>query len=488
MNLLGTATTILDLHQQLTAKKISAVELLAKFLVEVDKKDKALNVFVNQTRDKAEVIAKKVDQEIKAGKEISSIAGIPVALKDNFNWIDTYTTASSNILKNYISPYNSTVVERLLKDDAVIIGKTNMDAFAHGSSTETSDFGPTKNPNDPSRVPGGSSGGSAAAVAAGMACYAIGSETAGSVRGPAAWCGIFGFAPTYGRISRYGVVAMGSSLDRPGVLANSVEDCAIVTDVMSGKDSLDATTIPEPSTKYYKNLSATNTKLKIGIPKQFLDSRIDSEVSARTQEVVKKLERLGATIREIDLLDPKYSMAVYTIVCRSEVSSNLARIDGIRYGYQTEEKFASIMEQITHNRGEGFGNEAKQRSLTGAYTLASGYYDAYYKKAQQVRTLIIEDFARAFTEVDLIIGPTMPTVAPTIGVTANNPLFGELADILAEPSALAGLPCISVPAGLNSEKLPIGVQIIGPQFSEQAVLNLAYLYQEKILPQFAENY
>lgn len=475
-----TKQTITTLRKGLTNNEFSAVELAQEYAKAIDAKAKELNVFVSETREQAMEAAKAVDAKIAAGKEIAEIAGIPSALKDNFNWIGTRTTASSKILDQYISPYNATVTQRLLDHDAVILGKTNMDAFAHGSSTETSDYGVTKNPFDVTRVAGGSSGGSAVAVATNMACYAIGSETAGSVRGPAAWCNIYGFAPTFGRNSRYGVVAMGSSLDRPGVLANSVLDCAIVTDVISGHDPKDATSIPEASTAYAKKLSAEKTNWTIGIPRQFLDDRIEKDVAEAVRSAVEKYEKLGARIIEIDLLDPKYSIAVYTIVMRSEVSSNLGRIDGIRYGHISQQKAETVLDQLAYNRGEGFGNEALQRSMTGAYTLSAGYYDAYYKKAQRVRTLIIQDFANAFKKVDLIIGPTMPNVAPKIGVTKNNPMYGELTDVLTEPSALAGLPCISVPVGLNSEGLPIGMQIFGPQFQEQAVLDLAYLYEQRI--------
>jgi aspartyl-tRNA(Asn)/glutamyl-tRNA(Gln) amidotransferase subunit A len=273
---------------------------------------------------------------------------------------------------------------------------------------------------------------------------------------------------------------MGSSLDRPGVLANSVVDCALVIDVIAGRDERDATSIQEGKVNFTKGLSAEKTNFTLGIPKQFLDDRIDSEVSLKVLEAIRKLEKLGAKIVEIDLLDPKYAIAVYTILCRSEVSSNLARIDGIRYGHNSLEKANSILDQLALNRSEGFGNEAKQRSMTGAYSLSAGYYDAYYKKAQKVRTLLIEDFAKAFENVDLIVGPTMPSVAPEIGVTKDNPLFGELADMLTESSALAGLPCISVPVGNNSKNLPIGMQIFGPQFKEQDVLNLAYVYETKV--------
>jgi aspartyl-tRNA(Asn)/glutamyl-tRNA(Gln) amidotransferase subunit A len=472
--------TITSLHDSLIHKEFSSVELTEEYYRNIEKNDKDINAYVSLTKEIAIDQAKAIDEKINNGDKIGLISGIPLALKDNFNLIDTKTTASSNILKDYISPYNATVVERLIEAGSVILGKTNMDAFAHGSSTETSDFGVTKNAIDQNRVAGGSSGGSASAVATDMATYGIGSETAGSVRGPAAWNGIYGFAPTFGRNSRYGVMAMASSLDRPGVLANSVEDCAIVTDVIDGVDKRDATSIQEKSTNYAGKLSVDKKDWKLGIPKQFMDSRIDKEVSERCMSIIKEYEKLGAKITEIDLLDPKYSIAVYTVLCRSEVSSNLARIDGIRYGHHSDQKVESIIEQVLMNRGEGFGNEAKQRSMTGAYTLSVGHFDAYYLKAQKVRTLIIEDFKKAFESVDLIVGPTMPTVAPKIGVTKNNPIFGELADILTEPSALAGLPCISIPVGNNSEGLPIGMQIFGAQMHEQDVLDLAYIFEQKI--------
>jgi aspartyl-tRNA(Asn)/glutamyl-tRNA(Gln) amidotransferase subunit A len=472
--------TILELNKSLKNKEFSSSELVSEYFKNIEAKEKEINAFVTLTKEKALTNAQLVDGKINSGEEISLIAGIPCALKDNFSWENVRTTASSKILDDYIAPYNATVTQRLLDSDVVFVGKANMDAFAHGSSTETSDYGVTKNPYDTSRVPGGSSGGSSAAVAADMCAYAIGSETAGSVRGPASWCNLYGFAPTYGRFSRYGVIAMGSSLDRPGILANSVVDCAIVSDVISGRDEHDATSIPEGKTNYYKNLSNKNTNIKIGIPKQFLDERIDEVTRQMNLDVIKKYEKLGAKIIELDLLDPKYSMAVYTIICRSEVSSNLARIDGIRYGHVSTEYAETILDQIRLNRGEGFGNEAKQRSMTGAYALSSGYYDAYYKKAQRVRTLIIEDFKNAFQKVDLIMGPTMPGPAPKIGVTKDNPLFGEMADLLTEPSALSGLPCINIPIGFNKEGLPIGLQIFGPQFKEQEIFDSAYIFETLI--------
>lgn len=464
--------TIKQVQKDFENKKYSSEELLEETIKTIETHDPEYHAYVSTTFEKARESLKSDDKR--------PLWGIPAAIKDNFNWIGTKTTASSNILKNYLSPYNATVTQRLLDNSACIVGKTNMDAFAHGSSTETSDFFTTLNPFDTSRVAGGSSGGSATAVALNMSVYSIGSETAGSVRGPAAWCGLVGFAPTFGRISRYGVIAMGSSLDRPGVMTNSVEDVAILHKLLSGQDKYDATSIQEPPQDLTNKLEENKKNLKIGMPRQYFDDRIDPDVLKNVLESIKLLEKQGAKIVEIDLLDPKYSIAVYTVVQRSEVSSNLARIDGIRYGHFSQENAESLLDQIALNRGEGFGHEAIQRSMTGAYTLSSGYYDAYYKKAQQVRTLIIRDFESAFKEVDVIMAPTMPTTAPKLGVTKNNPIFGELADVLTEPSALAGLPCISIPTGFDRNGLPIGTQIIGSQFDEKSVLTTAYLF-EKLL-------
>lgn len=464
--------TIRQVQKDFEIKKYNPKELLEETIKTIEEKDSEYHAFVSTTFEKARE-ALKFDNR-------KALWGIPAALKDNFNWIGTKTTASSNILKNYTSPYNATVTQRLLDNSACIVGKTNMDAFAHGSSTESSDFFTTLNPFDVTRVAGGSSGGSATAVALNMSIYSIGSETAGSVRGPAAWCGLVGFAPTFGRISRYGVIAMGSSLDRPGVMTNSVEDVAILHKFLSGQDKYDATTIQEPPQDLTNELKNHKKNLKIGLPRQYFDDRIDPDVLENVLESIKLLEKQGAEVIEIDLLDPKYSIAVYTVVQRSEVSSNLARIDGIRYGHFSEENAKSLLDQIALNRGEGFGHEAIQRSMTGAYALSSGYYDAYYKKAQQVRTLIIRDFDKAFENVDVIMAPTMPTTAPKLGVTLNNPIFGELADVLTEPSALAGLPCISIPTGFDKNGLPIGTQIIGKQFDEKSVLATAYIF-EKLL-------
>jgi len=469
MDLVG--LTIQEVKRNFKKGEYNPEELLSEVKKQIDKQDDTLHAFVLKTYEKAEEALAN-----KSGK----LSGIPASIKDNYNWIGTATTASSNILRNYISPYNATVTQRLLDAGACFVGKTNMDAFAHGSSTETSDFFITLNPHNKDHVAGGSSGGAAAAVASGMSVYSIGSETAGSVRGPAAWCGLVGFAPTYGRFSRYGVVAMASSLDRPGVLTNSVEDSAILTEILSGHDRQDATSINESPMKLVeKLLQEKDLKgMRIGLPKQFFDDRIEPQVLKAVEEATRQLEKMGAKLIEVDFLDPKYTIAVYTVINRSEISSNLARIDGIRYGYRSNKKAETILDQIAYNRGEGFGNEAKQRCMTGAYTLSAGYYDAYYKKAQQVRTMIIEDFKKAFEKVDVVVGPTMPTTAPKVGVTKDNPIYGELADELTEPSALAGLPCISVSVGKDSKGLPIGMQVIGRQMDEFNVLKAAHIFEK----------
>jgi len=472
--------TIEKVKADFDSGKYTAEELFDAIVKTIEAEDEKVHAFVLKTIEQARKSLTGVEKD--GQNSINAVLyGVPTSLKDNYNWEGTITTASSNILKNYLSPYSATVTERLLDAGACFLGKTNMDAFAHGSSTETSDFFTTLNPYNHEHVAGGSSGGSAAAVATGMSVYSIGSETAGSVRGPAAWCGIVGFAPTYGRFSRYGLIAMGSSLDRPGVLTNSVMDAGILTEILSGHDEKDATSIPEEPLKVVESLSKLKKEdlkgLRIGIPKLFMDERIDREVRENVMESLKLMEKNGAKLIEIDLLDPKYSIAVYTVVCRSEVSSNLARIDGIRYGHRSDQKAETILDQIAYNRGEGFGNEAKQRSMTGAYTLSAGYYDAYYKKAQQVRTMIIDDFKKAYEKVDVIAGPTMPTTAPKLGVTKNNPIFGELADVLTEPSALAGLPCISVPSGFDKSGLPIGLQFFAKQKEELTVLKAARLFE-----------
>lgn len=453
---------IVKAKEGLKNKDFSALDLTKACLDEIKKTEPKLNAFVTVTQNEALEQAKKADDALKNGIKLP-LLGIPIAIKDNFSTKGVRTTASSLVLEDYIPPYDSTVVKKLKDAGAVILGKTNMDAWAHGSSTETSDYGPTRNPWNTNHLPGGSSGGSAASVAANQCIAAIGSETAGSIRQPASWCGVTGLKPTYGRVSRYGVIAMGSSLDSPGPITKTVEDSALILEVLAGKDEFDATTSPKDVEEYSKNLNTDIKKLRIGISNQYFINGIDKEVEESIKTAIKKFESFGASIVEIKLFDPKYAIDVYTIIQRSEVSSNLARYDGIRYGKDRE----------------AFGQEAKRRIMFGTYALSSGYYDQYYNKAQQVRTVIIKDFEKAFEKVDVIIAPTSPSLALPVGATKGTSMFGEIADVLVEPSSIAGLTGINIPVGFSKSGLPIGMQIIGPQFSEQLILSAAHQYEIK---------
>lgn len=433
------------------SKKFSAKELVSDCLTQIQKLEPTLNSFVTLNEN-----ALNESENIDFSKPL---AGIPIAVKDNFCTQDLRTTASSKLLENFIPQYSASVVEKLKDAGAIIIGKTNMDAWAHGSSTETSDFGPTKNPWNLKHLPGGSSGGSAATMASDEAIVSIGSETAGSIRQPSAWCGVVGLKPTYGRVSRRGVVAMGSSMDSPGPIAKTVDDAALILSLISGHDPKDATSLNEKPWQIPEALTSLKG-LKIGLPKAYFPEKIKPEVKQSILNAAQKLTELGAEIIELDVMDPKYAIAVYTILQRSEVSSNLGRYTGIRYG---------------HDR-TFFGDEAKRRIMLGTYALSSGYYDAYYLKAQKVRTLIIQDFEKQFQKVDAIIGPTSPTTALPIGASAGQAMFGELEDMLVEPSTLAGLPGISIPCGF-ANGLPIGLQIITPQLREDLAVNIARLFE-----------
>ncbi len=453
--------TIKKAKEGLKKKDFSSLELTKACLDQIKKLEGKLNAFVTITEKEALKQAEAADELISSGQDLP-LLGIPIAIKDNFSTQGIKTTASSKLLEDYIPPYDATVVKKLKDAGMVLVGKTNMDAWAHGSSTETSDYGPTKNPWNINHLPGGSSGGSATAVAADEVIAAIGSETAGSIRQPASWCGVVGLKPTYGRVSRYGVIAMGSSLDSPGPITKTVEDSALILEVLAGKDEKDATTSPLPVGNYSQKLNKNMKELKVGISKEYFVNSIDKEVQGEIERAIKKLERFGAKIENIKLFDPKYAIDVYTIIQRSEVSSNLARYDGIRYG----------------NGRDYFKDEAKRRIVFGTYALSSGYYDQYYNKAQQVRTVIINDFNKAFEKVDVIIAPTSPSLALPVGATKDAAMFGEIADVLVEPSSIAGLAGINIPVGFSKSGLPIGMQIIGPQFSEELVLSVAHEYEK----------
>lgn len=446
MKLIGKSVTeLLDLMK---GKKVSAHEVYSYFEKRIKKYDPQIFSFL-------------AGAEYQKNASAGPLSGIPLAIKDNFSTKGLRTSASSTVLDTYIPPFDSTVIARLKAAGSSVIGKTNMDAWAHGSSTETSQYGPTKNPWDTTRIPGGSSGGSAAAVAAYLSPASIGSETAGSIRLPASWCGIVGLKPTYGRVSRYGVIAMGSSLDCPGPMTINTEDAALILQTLAGKDEYDATSSSVKVSNYISDMKKSK-KVKIGVPDEYFEGVTD-DVKKALEKSLKILEKQGHTIKKITLIPPKYAISVYTIIQRAEVSSNLARYDGVRFG----------------NDRSYFGAEAKKRVMFGTYTLSYGYYDAYYKKAQKVRTMIIEDFNRVFQDVDVIISPTTPVTALKLGESEKYPFFGEMMDVLSEPSSIAGIPAITVPVGLDRENLPIGMQIMGRYFDESTILNVAYQFEQE---------
>jgi aspartyl-tRNA(Asn)/glutamyl-tRNA(Gln) amidotransferase subunit A len=468
--------TITQLREKLLKKEISAKEIVQYYLDRIEKLDKSLNTYINVFADDSLKQAQELDNDFDKLKE-NKLAGIPISVKDIFSTKSLPTTAASKILEGYKPIYDATVIKRLKDQEAILIGKTNLDQFCHGSGTVTSYYGPSRNPWDTERLPGGSSGGSAAALAADLSTASIGTETAGSIRLPASWCGIVGLKPTYGRVSRYGVLAMGSSLDSPGPLTKTVEDAAYMLGIMAGYDKNDFTSSKTEVPNYYENLDASKIKgMKIALPKEYLELELEEGVRKNFLSAIDTLKKLGANIEEVNILDPKYGIAVYTITCRSEVSSNLARYDGTRYGYEgTENK--TIIDLYESTRGEGLGEENKRRIMTGTFSLSAGYADEYFKKSEQVRQLIKEDIDRILSKYDLIIGPTTPSIALK-DKDAENPLFGELADVLAESSSEAGLPGISIPSGL-SEGMPTGIQFIGRHFDEQTILNASFALEKE---------
>jgi len=486
---------ISELRKLLDEKKVTSIELTRYFLERIKRLNPELNAYLTITEEVAMAQAKEADELMASGAPVPPLCGIPYAAKDLFCTQGIRTTASSLILDQFLPPHDATVIAKLKAQKAVLLGKTNLDEFAHGSSTETSAYGPSKNAWDASRIPGGSSGGSSSAVAAGMAPWALATETGGSIRQPASLTGLSGWKPTYGGVSRYGVISMASSLDSMGTMAHSVADLALTAEAISGQDKNDSTTGRNPVPQYFKNLNADLHGVKVGVPTEyFIDPStssgqvgMDEDVRARVIDGIKELEKLGAEIVPVSLPNTKYGSLVYAIICPSEVSSNLARYDGIRFGHVSKEA-GDLLEVYTKSRAEGFGVEAKRRILTGTYVLSAGYYDAYYKKAQRVRGLIINEFAEVFKKVDVLACPTVPNVALTIGQAKSNPLFGYIADQLNIPSSLAGLPAVSIPCGFakpkegaetpNPEGMPVGMQIIGPQWGDQKVFNVGYAYQQ----------
>ncbi|QQS22650.1 Asp-tRNA(Asn)/Glu-tRNA(Gln) amidotransferase subunit GatA [bacterium] len=477
-----------ELRQKLDSKEISSVELTKYFLARIKElspvgdQDK-LNAFITVDEEDALRQAQEADEYIAAEGGNPPLCGIPFAAKDLFLTKGIRTTAASKILDNYIPPYDSTVIAKLKEQKAVMIGKANMDQFAHGSSGETSYYGATRNPWDTTRMPGGSSSGSAAAVAGGLAPWALATETGGSIRQPASLTGVSGWKPTYGRVSRYGVAAMASSLDSMGAMAQSVRDLAMIAEVISGQDEKDSTTGPMEVPEYSKLLNADIKGMKIGVPKEYFIEGMQEDVRSRVMEAIEVLRGLGAEIVDVSLPNTKYGSLVYAIVCPSEVSSNLARYDGIRYGHSTSEE-GSLLDVYMKSRAEGFGDEAKRRIMIGTYVLSAGYYDAYYKKAQRVRRLILREFEEIFKQVDVLVAPSSPNVALPLGKAANDPLFGYIADQLNIPGSLAGTPGLSVPCGFakpsdgGEKEMPVGLQIIGPQWGEQKVFNVGAAYQD----------
>jgi aspartyl-tRNA(Asn)/glutamyl-tRNA(Gln) amidotransferase subunit A len=475
MEILG--LTIEKLHAALTAGETSAREVCEKVFERVDALNEPLGVFLTLNRDEARARADQLDRKRRAGAPLGPLAGVPLAIKDNICTRGLRTTCGSKILFNYLPQYSATVIERLLEAGAVIIGKTNCDEFAMGSSTENSAFRPVRNPWKVDRVPGGSSGGSAAAVAADLCVAALGSDTGGSIRQPASFCGVVGLKPTYGRISRYGLVAFGSSLDQIGPLSKTVADAARVLGVMAGRDWRDSTSSNRAVPDYPAALVGDIKGLRVGVPKEFFGEGLDAEVRTAVETAIDRLADLGAEIVEVALPHAEYAIACYYIIATAEASSNLARFDGVRYGYRTE-RADTLREMYRRTRDEGFGAEVKRRIMLGTYVLSAGYYDAYYLKAQKVRTLIDRDFRQAFTQCDVIAGPTSPTVAFRIGEKTDDPLMMYLSDIYTITANLAGVPAINLPCGLSRDGLPIGLQLHGRHFDEATLLRVAHTYEQ----------
>ncbi len=465
-----------ELSNDLHAKKISSVELTQHFLTRIEKFDKNLNSFVTVTAEHALAAAKKADEALSKNTA-TLLTGIPLAQKDIFCTMGIKTTCASKILDNFIAPYNATVVEKCNEAGLVMLGKTNMDEFAMGASNETSYYGPVKNPWNLSCVPGGSSGGSAAAIAAGLTPIATGTDTGGSIRQPAAMCNLTGLKPTYGCVSRFGMIAFASSLDQGGPMGRSADDVALFMNVLAGFDEKDSTSVNRPTEDYTRDLTKPIKDLKIGLPKEYFTEDFNSDFRQALETAIKIYEKLGAKFSEITLPNSPLAIPVYYTVAPAECSSNLSRFDGVRYGHRCENP-KDLMDLYKRSRGEGFGPEVKRRILTGTYVLSAGYYDAYYLKAQKVRHLIRDDFIEAFKKVDVILGPTAPTTAFPIGSKINDPVSMYLADIYTSAVNLAGLPGMSLPVGFQN-KLPIGMQLIGPHFSEAKLLNVAHVFQRE---------
>lgn len=468
--------TIIQAHTKLSKGEITCLELVESCIKRIENTDDKIHAFLARDFDNAREQAKKVDAKIKKGEKIGILEGIPCSIKDIIITKGVKTTASSKMLQDYTPVFDATVIEKLKAAGAIILGKNNCDAWAHGSSTENSDFGPSHNPWDLKRVPGGSSGGSAAAVAADQVIFSLGTDTGGSIRQPASFCGVVGLKPTYGRVSRYGSIAMGSSLDTIGPITKTVEDAALVLQVIAGTDKKDSTTPPVKVPDYAKLLNKNIKGLKIGIPKQTMGEGLDPKVKSVIEVAVSQFEKLGAVIQEVEMKYLDYGLAAYYIICPSEISSNLGRYDGIRYGHQAEDA-QDLMDVYMKSRMQGLGPEAKRRIMIGTYTLSAGYYDAYYKKAMKVRTLLKQDFANALKKADLILMPVAPTPAFKLGENTDDPLKMYLEDIYTININLAGVPGMSIPCGFVNN-LPVGFQLISKQFDESTIFKAASVYEK----------
>lgn len=469
--------TALELGQAIRTGRLSCVEVLEGVYDRIDQSERELHAYITLCRDEAFHQARLVQQKIEAGELKSPLAGVPIAVKDNICTRGIRTSCASKMLGDFRPAYNATVIDRLEAAGMIVIGKTNMDEFAMGSTTETSYFGPTRNPWNLNRVPGGSSGGSAAAVASGMAACALGSDTGGSIRQPASFCGVVGLKPTYGRVSRYGLVAYASSLDQIGPIAADVRDCAALLEILAGKDPLDGTSLDADVPAYAASLTGRPAGLKIGLPGERFLNGIDADVASALLSFAKVLEKEGAQIREIDLPLLDYAIPTYYILAAAEASSNLARFDGIQYGFRSDE-CRSVADLYCATRSEGFGAEVKKRILLGTFALSAGYYDAYYQKALKVKNRIRQSYDELFSECDLLLSPAAPSTAPELGKSLRDPLRMYRADLFTVSANLAGLPALSVPCGLDRNQMPIGVQILGRHLDEQRVLDVGYTFEQ----------
>ena len=471
--------TVSSARAAVQERQTTASALVESFYAKIDSQDRKpgqVNAYLNLTRERALQQAKRMDAVVDRGDPLPPLGGVPIAIKDVMVTRGIRTTAGSKILGNYVPPYDCTAVSRLEEAGAIILGKLNCDEFAMGSSNENSAWGPVRNPRDLSRVPGGSSGGSAASVAAGTAVAALGSDTGGSIRQPAAFCGVVGLMPTYGRVSRYGLIAFGSSLDHIGPLTKSAKDAAIILRHMAGHDAMDTTSVELPVPDYEQEIGKPVRGLRIGVPKEYFPSEMDAEVRSAVEAGIKLLGDVGCEVKPISLPHSRYAIPAYYVIATAEASSNLARYDGVRYGYRSPNA-KTLSDMYRRTRDESFGAEVKRRIMLGTYALSAGYYDAYYLKAQKVRTLIAQDFLEAFKEVDAIVTPTTPTPAFKLGEKSDDPLAMYLADIFTVTASLAGIPGISVPCGSSKGGLPIGMQILGRHFEEGKILRLAHAFE-----------